>query len=446
MHFAQRELVGGHPIGFDQIMYLDRSYTTFEQMLTHGPIQGFIYGLRLPVSQGIMIHPQAALLFLLIGPSRLSALFLNFLYFAFFQFMLVYTLRWLTNRWNVAFCALGFLLSAASPWAYVGGLIDFRVDFMALFVGAFLCLAIRAIIGILALVMSDRRGCRTPDFVPVYNSSNYFFFFIGDGSLFCHSLPAPKKEEVTRTQTLQRIKGLNLAAGLGLLVTLPAIWWARNALWNYYVFNLTSHENKVPELRVRCKEGFHRLYLCHFFAAKYIRESFLIASALALFILIVASIGRGSRDQGQFTSLPKTFDRTAAAAVLLSCFVALLVLTDLAPTFTGSRQYSHTPMNRAADFIRIRTHRRREVATKKRELQRGFCEQRGRGCALTLCVGMHQQLGVASGRGSISQHSGDERTLVQLYEEMDGAAFSWTGKAPRIFGRPDPRFTISDND
>ena len=89
LHYVQREILWGHPMSFDQITYLARSYGTFDQMLMQGPLQGFVYGLRMPVAQGVMIHPQAALLFLVIGASRLSALTLNFLYFALFQFLLL---------------------------------------------------------------------------------------------------------------------------------------------------------------------------------------------------------------------------------------------------------------------------------------------------------------------------------------------------------------------
>src|SRR5262245_26454015 len=122
-----------------------RSYETHERIRQRGLWGGLAYGLRMPTAKGPMMHVQAALLYLVLGPSRLSALTLNFLYFALLQCALVATARWYSGRWSVALFALGLLLAARAPFYPAGGLVDFRIDFIAscLF-GTFLCAVLRS--------------------------------------------------------------------------------------------------------------------------------------------------------------------------------------------------------------------------------------------------------------------------------------------------------------
>ncbi|MGH7193481.1 MAG: hypothetical protein ACREJM_08100, partial [Candidatus Saccharimonadales bacterium] len=78
--FAQREVVWAYPQHFDQLVYLQESYQTYEHILDHGLITGLAEGTRvkfghLPMNAaGATLHLQAALLYLMAGPSRLSAL------------------------------------------------------------------------------------------------------------------------------------------------------------------------------------------------------------------------------------------------------------------------------------------------------------------------------------------------------------------------------------
>src|SRR5262249_55260118 len=80
-----------------------------------------------------------------LGASRLSALTLNFIHFALLQVALAWVLLWLSKRWSVALFAVGLLLTAGAPFWWVGGLMDFRIDFMAMSLfGVFACLLLRS--------------------------------------------------------------------------------------------------------------------------------------------------------------------------------------------------------------------------------------------------------------------------------------------------------------
>ena len=171
--FALREVVWSYPTNRDQDTYLFESYIAYRDILDDGLGRGLkqAIGIWRPPSagsapgtvslparprerrdylpggdpQGLMLALQATLLYCLAGPGRLTALSLNFFYFALLQVMLVGAVRWLSGLWSMAFIALGLLLLAATPFYFAGGLFDFRLDFVAFCLyGIFVCLVIRS--------------------------------------------------------------------------------------------------------------------------------------------------------------------------------------------------------------------------------------------------------------------------------------------------------------
>ena len=76
--FVSREVAPDYPIGYDQSAYLMQTYDTFHHIVKDGLRDGLKYGLSMNLPQGKMMNPQAGVLLLLTGPSRLGALSLNF--------------------------------------------------------------------------------------------------------------------------------------------------------------------------------------------------------------------------------------------------------------------------------------------------------------------------------------------------------------------------------
>jgi hypothetical protein len=143
--FVHREIVGRYPAANDQAVYLNLSYHLYNDMLTYGPLPALWQAVCRPIPNGLLLHLQAAVLFLVTGPGREAALSLPFCYFALFQCALAYTLWWLTGRWTAALFGVGLLLSARTIAAPAGGLFDFRIDFLACCeFGIFLCLVVRS--------------------------------------------------------------------------------------------------------------------------------------------------------------------------------------------------------------------------------------------------------------------------------------------------------------
>jgi hypothetical protein len=129
--YALREVVWGYPENNDQVAYLRLAYMTYERVLEQGLARGLAWGFMARQPNGAMLHVQAPLLFLVTGPSRLSALSLNLVYFVLLELTLVWTVVRLTRRWSLALLGLGLLLAAATPFYMAGGFMDFRIDFIA---------------------------------------------------------------------------------------------------------------------------------------------------------------------------------------------------------------------------------------------------------------------------------------------------------------------------
>lgn len=91
------------------------------------------------IPQSLLFVLHSCMFFLLFGASRLSALSINFFYFALIQFFGFYVIHRLTNSYKYGFLFLGLVLSLSSPYFWAGGINDFRIDFFAsCFYGVFI--------------------------------------------------------------------------------------------------------------------------------------------------------------------------------------------------------------------------------------------------------------------------------------------------------------------
>lgn len=246
--FAQREIVWAYATMHDQAAYLSLSYETYHQILSEGLLHGLWANLFGRSPNGCMIYPQAALLFSLIGPSRLSALTLNFAYFALFQCVLVWTLRWLSGRWSIAFIGLGLLLSVKSPFATAGGMMDFRIDFIAFCLfGVFLCLVLRSgvfaswrwslLVGVAAALLGLFRFITLVYLVGILGTT---FVFL------CVRLRRCRAGTPQRRNAGQQLRGLVLASLVLAAFAAPAIWSSRQLIYGYYITpHITSAEKYI---------------------------------------------------------------------------------------------------------------------------------------------------------------------------------------------------------
>jgi hypothetical protein len=252
-HYLHREVVWAYPQYTDQVAYLSQAYETYESMKSRGIVRAI--AAQPPIAQGALMPVQAGLFFFVAGPSRQSALDLNFIYFALLQCGLVGTVRWLAGRWDVAWIALGLLLSAGTPFLGAGGIADFRMDFIAFCLyGLLLCAVIRSRVladwrwaPAVALVGAVLIGFRFIAAVYVAGALGLLaVVFIA--RLFSRDAP-------TRHDSRRRLAALLIAGAILALLVAPLLWANRNAIHDYYWVNhVTGAEKEVRAAEVGANE------------------------------------------------------------------------------------------------------------------------------------------------------------------------------------------------
>jgi hypothetical protein len=250
--YALREVVWAYPSAHDQTYYLTISYDTYEHILTGGLTEGVRYGARLRPPAGMLLHQEAALLYLFAGPGRLSALTVIFLHFAALQAAVVATAAWLVRRWSLALIAWGVLLCALSPFFFVGGLMDFRIDFAASCAfGVVVCLALRS--GLFA---------SRPWSLAVAAAATYLVLLRFLTAVYLTGIAVPfalyvalrlwrGRDPEARHAERVRLGNMALAGLLAAGAALPGLWYHRYILHDYYVVGHVTG----PEVAIRLLES-----------------------------------------------------------------------------------------------------------------------------------------------------------------------------------------------
>lgn len=232
--FLLREIIPYYAFAYDQNSYLGISYQLYEHIVSEGLVKGF---LSFPLSPQTFLFPiQATLFFLLFGASRLSALTLNFIYFALLQVIAFKAIKNMTRRYAFSFIFIGMLLAVGSFYT-AGGAIDFRIDFIALCLYGILCAAIlnsniflnkkwtiiSAGVAILLISMRFITAC--------YVLGLYFsiVFYYGIQWLL------QKKYNNDYANAKKRIKNLGIFISILLVVMLPLFWIHHKPIAAYYI-------------------------------------------------------------------------------------------------------------------------------------------------------------------------------------------------------------------
>ncbi len=126
--FVKYEIINFYPANYDQTSYLLLVYHLFENIKTSGFHTIFLPGDILPT--GILFPLQALLSFFILGANRFSALLPNFLYFIIMQITVFFTAKKLFGSYSYSFILLGLILTLNTPF-WSGGIVDFRMDFLA---------------------------------------------------------------------------------------------------------------------------------------------------------------------------------------------------------------------------------------------------------------------------------------------------------------------------
>jgi hypothetical protein len=316
--YAEREIVWGYPAYFDQAVYLAQCHEIYEVIIQDGFWRGIGHFVRMDLPNGRSLPLQGALMFLLFGASRLSALALNFLYFAGFLAVLAYTLHWLTGRWAIAFTGIGLALASGTRFFWAGGYMDFRLDFInACNYGILLCLVIRSemfrsrgwslVVGVQIALTLWLRLLMAPILVGVFGLLGVLFLY----------------------RSRAQLRNLLAAAALALVLLLPCLVPSLRQSLQYYVGEAVSGAPaaRADEQQIRNVTEW-ALYYVRSIAVDHLGRTFISLGAILIIVsLLVLAVSRGGIRDAHIR-LGGQFERTETLMFLGASFlVPLLVLT-----------------------------------------------------------------------------------------------------------------------
>jgi hypothetical protein len=234
--YVAAEVAPAYPGGFDQAVYLRRSYAVYEQLRR----EGIAPALRSALGGNPTSTLLAALtqpFFCAFGANRPAALALNFVLFVLLQVVTARTVLWRTGSPAAAALALGMLLLARTTFLHVGGgLVDYRPDFGAYCLyGVLLALAVRSRVfsslpWSLGCGLAAAALCLYRHVTLVYLTGALLATAAALlGGLLLAPRGGPAREGLRR-----RLRGLAAATAVAAAVALPFFWAQRATIWGYY--------------------------------------------------------------------------------------------------------------------------------------------------------------------------------------------------------------------
>jgi hypothetical protein len=140
-----RELAWHYPENFDQAGALFESYDLETNILAKGWGNLWAELTSGRHMNGLLLPIEGALSGLVFGGARLARLAVNFAGLVVVQAAVFATVFRLWRRRDLAFLAVALLMCMRTPWHDTGGLLDFRIDFMAFSLfGLWVALALRS--------------------------------------------------------------------------------------------------------------------------------------------------------------------------------------------------------------------------------------------------------------------------------------------------------------
>ena len=236
---AKTRILPTYPPGYDQSGYLTVTYLLVHRAMSNHWVQEISNSLKSPSPSGILFPVEGALMQNFLGTGRLSCLALGFTVFAIFQWALFSYFTQLAGLW-LGIAALAFLLSLNSLFLPVGGIYDYRIDFLAASAfGIFICLLLKT-------EFFYRRGCTLLAAISgtflVLNRFITLSYILPIFALATLMAAAP----CFSGSRLRRLKNAALMIVGPACVIGPVLWNCRQAIWNYYfVGHVTGSEKRI---------------------------------------------------------------------------------------------------------------------------------------------------------------------------------------------------------
>lgn len=329
--FVAREISGAYPFAHDQAGYLASSHQVFENMLSRGVFRAIWQGMTGNEPTGMLLPSEGAFLYLLFGVSRAAALTVNLFHWIVLQCVVFATFWKMTRSATWGYYSVGLLLLTATPFQFVGGMFDFRVDFSAACILGVICS--------LVIYMQGSGSRRATWYLAgaccyAVCLRHFLLIFLGAAFGLIFLVFFARYTRATRDQRLvERIPlGNFLIPTFCLALTgLFVITVKYEAIYSYYVVgHITGGENKVRAV----ESGADAIGRYAFYPVAIVQQHLgypaLAVSVMVLLVLallaLYARFGRVAA--GSVVLPPLLIDRTTVAFVSTLVVVTLVVLTS----------------------------------------------------------------------------------------------------------------------
>lgn len=238
---VNRNIAEVYPRFFDQIQYLSESYLGYEHYKQNGVLAALWYVLSQPAAQGALHDFFALIIFIFVGANRVTALFVNFFVFMFWQAITFSAIKQSNFSSNVAWFGVALLLCLQYPWLAdnPGSAFDFRLDHMAMCLMGISIMAAAKSDGFLSRKWSILFGI----FVGITILTRFLtavYFTVILFLLIC--------AYAGKANYLVRLKNMLFAACVAFLFVIPFFVHNFDYIYNYYVVgHLTGIESTIRD-------------------------------------------------------------------------------------------------------------------------------------------------------------------------------------------------------
>jgi hypothetical protein len=290
--FFYRELAWFPPDFSDQAVYLSRAYELQDALGTIGP-RAVWAALNQAHPNGLVYPIAGGLLSTLLGGGRLPALLVNFIGFAVAQVAVFLTVRSSTRSRAFGYVALGLVLLERTTWNLIGGLFDFRMDFVAFCLyGTWTALALRSAVfrslGWSALAGAVAGFLLLHRFVAIVHVLG-----VTAGLMGLFAVMALRKYPL---EVGVRARNLAISTAAALAIFLPAFWPNWPAFRSYYA--LTGED---PTVRAAMAGVFtiadSIVFYPHAIALGHLGPDFIYASIALVAVLSIARLLHREREE-----------------------------------------------------------------------------------------------------------------------------------------------------
>lgn len=319
-----KEISPYYPSGFDQSIFLAIAYTLYDTIKR----QGFFASLSSSpfLSTGALFPYQAVLFFYVFGFSRFSALLPNIIYFIILQIITLVALRHFTKKNYLSTLMLGWILTIQSPVQIIGGLFDFRMDFVAFCLyGIFIACVMKSqlfvikkwslMAGLCALFIILMRTITITYMLSLVSIMTFYFFY--QSKKIC--IPTVKMTYITRFHHSVRILFFIISTSC------IFIYLNKSFLYHYYVIgHVISHEKYVRVLEAGIKNSYE---LWGYYPAMLLKQIGLYTSTIMFLVLCLYLFLKPMHKLSHSTMLDRRDWYDHFLFLVVSFFTPILILT-----------------------------------------------------------------------------------------------------------------------